>query len=52
LTIEDLTRLRWLKPQLVIQVGFVEWTMHGHLRHPTFIGLRTDKAPRDVVRER
>lgn len=42
----------WVKPKLVAQVGFAEWTPTGKLRHPRFLGLRTDKSPRDVVRER
>jgi ATP-dependent DNA ligase len=41
----------WVRPALVVQVGFIEWTVHGKLRHPRFLGLRTDKNPRDVVRE-
>lgn len=41
----------WLKPRLVAQIGFSEWTADGKLRHPRFLGLRTDKKPRDVVRE-
>ena len=41
----------WVEPQLVAQVGFTEWTRDGRLRHPRFLGLRDDKAPRDVVRE-
>jgi bifunctional non-homologous end joining protein LigD len=41
----------WLKPRLVAQIGFSEWTTDGKLRHPRFLGLRTDKKPRDVVRE-
>jgi DNA ligase D-like protein (predicted ligase) len=44
--------VHWVKPRLVAQVGFAEWTRDGKLRHPRFLGLRTDKAPRDVVRER
>jgi ATP-dependent DNA ligase len=36
---------------LVVQVGFTEWTRDGKLRHPRYTGLRTDKDPRDVVRE-
>lgn len=42
----------WVKPVLVAQVGFTEWTDEGRLRHPTFLGLRLDKAAaevRDVV---
>lgn len=41
----------WLAPKLVAQIGFSEWTTDGKLRHPRFLGLRTDKKPRDVVRE-
>jgi bifunctional non-homologous end joining protein LigD len=43
---------RWVKPELVAEVGFTEWTEDGRLRHPTFKGLREDKRARDVVRER
>jgi bifunctional non-homologous end joining protein LigD len=42
---------RWVRPELVAQVGFTEWTRDGKLRHPRYIGLRTDKNPKDVVRE-
>ncbi len=41
----------WVEPQLVAQIGFMEWTRHGRLRHPRFLGLRDDKAAREVVRE-
>lgn len=41
----------WVRPELVAQIGFAEWTGDGKLRHPRFQGLRADKAPRDVVRE-
>ena len=41
----------WVKPELVAQVRFTEWTDDGSLRHPVFLGLRRDKAARDVVRE-
>jgi bifunctional non-homologous end joining protein LigD len=41
----------WVEPQLVAQVGFTEWTSHGRLRHPRFLGLRDDKAASEVVRE-
>ena len=41
----------WIEPQLVAQIGFSEWTRDGRLRHPRYLGLRDDKAPRDVVRE-
>ncbi|MFF4041200.1 hypothetical protein [Streptomyces sp. NPDC001816] len=42
----------WTKPQLVAEIGFTEWTDDGKLRHPRFIGLRTDKPAKKVVRER
>ena len=42
---------RWVRPELVAQVQFTEWTDDGILRHPSFQGLRIDKNPRDVVRE-
>jgi bifunctional non-homologous end joining protein LigD len=42
---------RWVKPKLVAQVQFTEWTADGILRHPSFQGLRIDKSPRSVVRE-
>jgi DNA ligase D-like protein (predicted ligase) len=42
----------WVEPELVAQVGFAEWTRHGRLRHPRFLGLRDDKSPGEVVRER
>jgi bifunctional non-homologous end joining protein LigD len=41
----------WVQPQLVAEIGFSEWTRDGRLRHPRFLGLREDKAARDVVRE-
>jgi bifunctional non-homologous end joining protein LigD len=44
-------RAHWVRPEIVVQVGFMEWTVHGKLRHPRLIGLRADKAARDVVRE-
>ena len=44
-------RSHWLKPQLVGEVAFTEWTREGILRHPTFQGLREDKSPREIVRE-
>jgi bifunctional non-homologous end joining protein LigD len=43
---------RWVKPQLVVEVQFTEWTPDGHVRHPSFQGIRTDKAARSVVREK
>jgi DNA ligase D-like protein (predicted ligase) len=42
---------RWVEPTLVAQIAFTEWTRDGMLRHPRFLGLRDDKAARDIVRE-
>jgi DNA ligase D-like protein (predicted ligase) len=44
--------VHWVRPELVAQIGFSEWTSDGQLRHPRFLGLRDDKRPREVVRER
>ncbi len=41
----------WVKPKLVGEVKFTEWTAKGEMRHPVFLGLRTDKKATDVVRE-
>jgi bifunctional non-homologous end joining protein LigD len=41
----------WVKPKLVAQVKFTEWTDDNKLRHPTYVGMRDDKKPEDVVRE-
>ena len=43
--------VHWVAPQLVVQVGFSEWTEAGLLRHPRYLGLRDDKSPLEVVRE-
>jgi len=43
---------RWLKPVLVGNFEFTEWTAEGHLRHSRFVGLRQDRKAKDVVRER
>jgi bifunctional non-homologous end joining protein LigD len=44
-------RCHWLKPVLVAQVKFTEWTLDDQLRQPVFLGLRSDKQPTEVVRE-
>jgi bifunctional non-homologous end joining protein LigD len=41
----------WVKPALVCEVMFTEWTGDGKVRHPSFQGLRADKKPREVIRE-
>ena len=50
---KDLPRLRahWVRPEIVVQVAFIEWTVHGKLRHPRLLSIRFDKDPRQVVRE-
>jgi bifunctional non-homologous end joining protein LigD len=45
------SRVHWVRPKLVGEVGFSEWTTDGQLRHPRFQGLRDDKDPAEVVRE-
>ena len=44
-------RAHWVLPEVVVQVAFIEWTVHGKLRHSRLLGLRTDKSPTDVIRE-
>jgi ATP-dependent DNA ligase len=50
---KGLPRLRahWVRPEVVVQVAFIEWTVHGKLRHSRLLGVRTDKSAREVVRE-
>ncbi|MDP9991495.1 bifunctional non-homologous end joining protein LigD [Variovorax boronicumulans] len=43
---------RWVKPQLLAEVSFAEWTPDGQIRHASFIGLRDDKPAKVIVRER
>jgi DNA ligase D-like protein (predicted ligase) len=50
LTADDMKKCRWLKPQLVAAIEFLEWTADGHLRHPKFVALR-DQRPRKITRE-
>jgi bifunctional non-homologous end joining protein LigD len=51
LTAEKMKDCVWVKPSLVAEVEFLEWTDANHLRHTKFVGLRDDKDPRKVVRE-
>jgi bifunctional non-homologous end joining protein LigD len=51
LTKEEMKNCVWVKPQLVAQIEFTEWTPDGHLRHSRFVGLREDKEAREVGRE-
>ena len=43
--------MHWARPRLVAEVAFTEWTTASQLRHPRYLGLRTDKPADDVVRE-
>jgi ATP-dependent DNA ligase len=52
LTADDMKKCRWLKPQLVAAIEFLEWTLDNHLRHPKFVALRDDRVAREVNRER
>ena len=51
MTAEQMGEMQWLKPVVVAQIRFVEWTSDGHLRHAAFLGLRTDKRASEVRRE-
>jgi ATP-dependent DNA ligase len=44
-------RAHWVLPEIVVQVAFIEWTVHGKLRHARLLGVRNDKSPREVLRE-
>jgi bifunctional non-homologous end joining protein LigD len=50
-TKEEMKNCRWVKPEIVAQIEFAEWTTDKHLRHPRFVSLRDDKEPQGVVRE-
>ncbi|MEO7598251.1 MAG: non-homologous end-joining DNA ligase [Opitutus sp.] len=51
MTAGEMKHCHWLKPELVCQLKFTEWTRDDRLRHPVFLGLREDKPAREVVRE-
>lgn len=48
----DARGVHWTHPDLVVEIAFTEWTRDGKLRHPSFVGLRQDKDPGEVTRER
>ena len=50
--VRDEAATSWVKPRLVAEVKFAEWTAAGEMRHPSFLGLREDKKPDDVVMEK
>ena len=52
LTVAEMKRCVWVKPTVVCEVKFTEWTRDDRLRHPVFLGLRDDKKASEVVRER
>lgn len=49
--VPDASNTTWIKPKLVAEVKFTEWTAKGEMRHPVYLGLRTDKKATDVTRE-
>jgi len=51
MTRSEMRKCTWLKPELVCQVRFAEWTRDNHLRQPAFLGLREDRSPEEVTRE-
>ena len=51
ITLEEMAAIHWVKPALVAEVSFAEWTRDGSLRHAAFVALRDDKPARSVVRE-
>jgi bifunctional non-homologous end joining protein LigD len=50
--VKDEAVTTWVKPSLVAEVKFTEWTSSGEMRHPVYLGLRADKRAEQVVRER
>lgn len=45
------TPAHWVRPEVVVEIKFGEWTAEGRLRQPVFLGVRDDKDPKDVTRE-
>jgi len=52
LRVKDESATTWVKPRLVAEIKFTEWTSAGEMRHPAFLGLREDKKPVDVALEK
>jgi bifunctional non-homologous end joining protein LigD len=51
LTASEMRKCHWVRPKLVAQIRYTEWTRDNKLRHPVYLGLRHDKAAKEVVRE-
>jgi bifunctional non-homologous end joining protein LigD len=51
LTAEAMKAYQWLKPRLVAEIDFADWTEANHLRHARFVGLREDKDAKEAIRE-
>jgi ATP-dependent DNA ligase len=51
LNAEKMKKAVWVKPEVVAQIEFLEWTEANRLRYSKFVGLREDKRPKDVVKE-
>ena len=51
ITAEVMKKIQWLRPKLVAQIEFTEWTKGNHLRHSKFVSLRNDKKAREVIKE-
>ena len=51
MTADEMLALRWVKPRLVAEIAFTEWTRDGSLRHAAFVALRSDKRAAEVRRE-
>jgi bifunctional non-homologous end joining protein LigD len=52
LTAAEMKRCHWVKPTMVCQIKFTEWTRDDRLRQPVFLGIREDKSATEVVREK
>jgi ATP-dependent DNA ligase len=51
MTVDEMNKCIWVKPKLVAQIEFLEWTDADHLRHSKFVGLREDKNAQKIVSE-
>ena len=52
LTVAEMKRCTWVKPSMVCEVKFTEWTRDDRLRQPVFLGIREDKSASEVIREK